>query len=176
MFCTWWPKTTYAEVNADTASIHCLFSALFSFDQEKVLQMEEYHLNITSYPSPTINHYICNFLHRDGVTNDPWYAAEISNLDTPEIMTAIHNFIKRMQGIYYQKHIMSCCDIFPNFLDLWFAIVNSIHLGTKTSKKDSLQQSSVKAQGINTKYTNTVFQFTDAQTKNYIKEQHSLAI
>jgi hypothetical protein len=72
---------------------------------------------------------------------------------------------------------MSCYDIFPNFLDLWFVIVNSIHLGTKTSKKDSLQQSSVKAQGIiNTKYTNTVFQFTDAQTKDYIKEQHNLAI
>jgi hypothetical protein len=92
-------------------------------------------------------------------------------------MTAIYNFIKRMWGIDYQKHIMSCYDIFPNFLDLWFVIVNSIHLGTKTSKKDSLQQSSVKAQGIiNTKYTNTVFQFTDAQTKDYIKEQHSLAI
>ena len=74
--------------------------------------MEEYQRlqsqYFTSYSSPTINHYICyekSRLHWDGITNDPWYAAETSNLDTLEIMTAFYNFIMRMQGIDYQKHI-----------------------------------------------------------------------
>jgi hypothetical protein len=62
--------------------------------------MKEYHLNISpAIPvQPSTITYVMTkkFLHRDGVTNDRWYAAEISNLDTSEIMTAIYNFIKRM--------------------------------------------------------------------------------